>query len=86
MAFQHAPVVLRHGERFGQLSIISKIIRRKAPGKTQRGPKYLCRCDCGSTRFTYKAGQLMRGEVKHCGRPIHRGQSERSGESQKEKS
>lgn len=57
-----APIELHHGERYGKLIVLRKIEAK--PG-VHRGPKWMCGCDCGNTRYV-KASQLMRGIVTAC--------------------
>lgn len=63
-----APVELEHGERYGKLTVLRKVM---APAGKKRGPKWMCGCDCGNTRAV-KTRQLMRGEVTACVRCMSR--------------
>lgn len=49
-----APIVLEHGERYGQLTVLRK-----------RGKRYSVGCVCGF-RFLVSRNKLMRGHVKAC--------------------
>jgi len=53
-----APLDLRHGERFGSLTVL-----RKLPSG-----KYRCGCICGYSDVKVRANALMRGRVKFCRR------------------
>jgi predicted SprT family Zn-dependent metalloprotease len=55
-----APVTLEHGERYGKLTVLEKIVSK------ERGPKYKCGCACGFQRVFAKASDLMRGRVNSC--------------------
>lgn len=50
---------LSHGARLSKLTVLRKVPSDK------RGPKWMCGCDCGNTRYV-KASQLMRGNVTAC--------------------
>jgi hypothetical protein len=54
------PIEIEHGERYGNLTVLEKVISRK------RGPKYKCGCACGYQPIYLKARQLMKGEVTAC--------------------
>lgn len=58
----HKPIQLEHGERYGKLTVLEKVISRK------RGPKYKCGCACGFQPIYLKARQIMKGEIKSCHR------------------
>ena len=55
-----APVTLEHGERYGKLTVLEKVISK------ERGPTYKCGCSCGFKYVFAKASELMRGRVKSC--------------------
>lgn len=56
-----APIELSRGERYGSLTVLEKV-------KSYRGTQYRCGCTCGNSGFFARAGALMSGRVKECGR------------------
>jgi len=56
----YANVSLEHGERYGKLTVLRKIVSKK------RGPRYACGCACGYRGVIATANQLMRGRVTAC--------------------
>jgi hypothetical protein len=57
---QLVPVTIEHGEVFGKLTVLRKIVSK------ERGPRYVCGCICGSKKRIATANQLMKGTVKSC--------------------
>ena len=56
------PVTLEHGERYGQLTVLSVLL------DCRRGVRYRCGCTCGNSKFYAKASRLLDGSVTRCAR------------------
>lgn len=55
-----APPTLEHGERYGKLTVLRKLVSKK------RGPRYICGCECGCSKVKATANELLKGRVKAC--------------------
>lgn len=54
------------GQKFGMLTVVSKIGSKNWKSGSHKGTVWLCKCDCGSIK-EYETSRLTSGRVKSCG-------------------
>lgn len=59
MADLEKKLELHHGERFGKLTVLKKVM-------TKRGARYRVGCTCGYSGMLLRAADLMKGRVTSC--------------------
>ena len=59
-------LIINTGDRYNRLTLVKEVAPYICPKTSQKNRKFLCLCDCGSTKI-FRLNSLRSGHTKSCG-------------------